>query len=163
MTTNEPAQANEQNEKIDGTSRRNILKLIGTASVATFGAGALTGTAAASDATPESATPEETATAQFSSEKKDESIDPAVAKAVNEAIASGCVEYIAPPVGPQVNIKPPCVYDAYADPWGYAWNLLVQYPTLDDCRTTASVATEIDAHRLGQYGEEISLQCSIAD
>ncbi|MFC6964533.1 hypothetical protein ACFQL7_24880 [Halocatena marina] len=118
MTANEPTQGNETNEKIKRTSRRNILKLVGTASAATLGAGTLTSTAAASDVTPESAVPEEVETTQFSPEEKDESTDPAVAESVNEAIAAGCVEYIAPPVGPQVNIKSPCIYDAYADPWG---------------------------------------------
>lgn len=54
MTANEPTQANETNEKIKRTSRRNILKLVGTASAATLGAGTLTSTETASDATPKS-------------------------------------------------------------------------------------------------------------
>lgn len=120
-------------------TRCDMLKLAGTVGVASLDTITLIETAVASEArsdpaaTPATGKPSVTPAAERSNDAETLSVDP------------GCIDVTG---NPGVTIeKGFCAYDADADAWDHAGYILNNYSKLDDCRTRASVAAEIELHK----------------
>ena len=131
-------------------SRRELLKLAGTAGAASLGAASFVETAAASESSPDPAAAEGAEEASITAAEKN-SID-----------AAG-VDCLRKTGTPGVTIDAQCANYAYDHSWSYARYILDQFPALDACRTQAGIAAEIEAHQRWQHGESITLGCGGGD